>query len=425
MIKSRFAGFDSRAAGRLASLAATLLVLGTVLAAQARPPSAAARLLQQGLQAESALQVDLAIDRLYSLVIEHPQTPELLLGRLPLARLLVLTDQVSTAVLHCQAISNDRTAAEADKQRALTIATTLGRRLRMNTKAPVGGLATGVVVTLQRLRENEAAVAAASYYAAVTSMGVGGAKVEDASAILSTPAGGVVLVDPPSRRVYTIAGNSSVAVPGTAEPTAAAVLPDGAVVVADKAGFITPKGPVAMTGTFGGKTQPLARVRTMAANSRGDLFVVDRGYDGVLRCAAGQTVCQAWGPPGRYRAAKVGAADIVYLLDDSQPIVRAVDDAGRQVAAIGPMVGAIKLERLVDFAVDAIHGVYLLDAGGRRVQIGSLQASPAGYTLKEVATVPLPKEGEQIVRDPTAIGITADGAMVLATRSSVRLMLFQ
>jgi hypothetical protein len=212
-------------------------------------------------------------------------------------------------------------------------------------------------------------------------------------------------------------------VAGTTEPVAAAVLPDGNVIVADRAGFVSSATgkPLAFTGARG----PLKQVRSIAANSRGDLFVIDRGTDGAQRCKAGGTSCAAWGPPGRYRTVKVGAADLVHLLDDSGQSIRVVDDGGRLVATMGPGTGENRLNNVIDIALDEVFGIYALDTGSRNVHIGALQTGSSGLGIREVSTVPLPTQGDSAVRDPSAIGVAPDGSMLITTRGSPRIVRFQ
>src|SRR5262249_1647247 len=143
---------------------------------------------------------------------------------------------------------------------------------------------------------------------------------------------------------------SAASLPGVIEPSSVAVLPNKSVAVAGKMGLqldATSK-PAFVTATWGGKPRQLKKIRAMAANSKADLFVVDEGFQGVLRCKPGAANCAPWGPPGELRTVKVGASDFVYLLQANPAVVRVLDDSGKQLASIGPMIGAIKLEKLLD-----------------------------------------------------------------------------
>src|SRR5439155_16160748 len=165
-------------------------------------------------------------------------------------------------------------------------------------------------------------------------------------------------------------------------------LGDGALAVGTKTGIVmVPPGPpgktVPATATWGGKTHPLKRARAMAINSKGDLFLVDREYDGLLRCAAGATACAPWSPPGKLRTVKVGPSDFVVTLDDKQQIVRVFDDTGKLVTSLGPLFGTTKLEKISDVAIDASYAIYLLDADLKRVEVGALRMQGDGRISAE------------------------------------------
>ena len=116
----------------------------------------------------------------------------------------------------------------------------------------------------------------------------------------------------------------------------------------------------------------------MAVNSKGDLFLVDREYDGLLRCAAGATTCAPWSAPGKLRTVKVGPSNFVVTLDDKQQVVRVFDDTGKLVTSLGPMFGTTKLEKISDVAIDSAYALYLLDTDLRRVEVGALRTQGDG-----------------------------------------------
>ncbi len=106
---------------------------------------------------------------------------------------------------------------------------------------------------------------------------------------------------------------------------------------------------------------------------------------------------------------KVGPSDFVWTLDERQ-VVRAFDDRGKLLATIGPVVNNVKLERVVDIAVDAAYGVYLLDAELRRIDVVALSVAADGRIGAEaVRTMAIPAEGDRALRNPSALAVTASG----------------
>src|SRR5260221_8720440 len=115
---------------------------------QAPAASAASTLLKQARDAEAAYQFDVAIDRLYTLQLEQPRTSDAISGRLQLARLLTLVNDLPAAMLQAQAISDEPSATAPQRAGALDLATAAGRRLRsvaMQYKATENAASKGLV----------------------------------------------------------------------------------------------------------------------------------------------------------------------------------------------------------------------------------------------------------------------------------------
>jgi hypothetical protein len=385
-----------RALAPVCGVLALCVGAGGMVGAQSAAP---ASLLQQAIAAEAALQVDIALDRLYALEMEHPRTPHALAGRLRLARLLTLAGDLPAAALQCQALRDELPADRPDRQRALDFGTLVARRLLSRARAPVAPALEAIPLR-------------------------GLAEFDEPTAIVLERSGAWIVADQGRSRLYRVMADAVTPLTAGQEPDAVAELPDGTLIAGGRTGLVAAQGTVTLpqSGTWAGRTRPLRRPRALAANSRGDLFVVDREYDGLLRCAAGAASCAPWGPPGRLRTVKVGASDFVWTLDERQ-VVRGFDDGGKLLATLGPAVGNVKLERLVDIAVDGAYGVYLLDAELRRIEVVALSMAADGRIGTEtVRSVAIPAEGDRALRNPSALAVTASGAVLVAGRSGSRLL---
>ena len=388
-----------------------LAAAAPVLRAQAPAPS----LLMQARQAEAAYQFDLALDRLYALEIEQPRTPDALAGRLQLARLLVLANDLPAAILQCQALRDElpvtgggapAASNERTRQQALDFATSLARRLRIRN-------------------------AGSAFYASPETFAPRGLpQIDEPTGLVDAGDGSILLVDQGADKLFRVTGETAAAIAsaGIQDPNAAAPLGDGAIAIGTKNGLVSlpPGKTVPATGTWGGKPHPVKRARAMAANSKGDLFIVDREYDGLLRCAAGSASCAPWGPPGKLRTVKVGPSDFVVTLDDKQQVVRVLDDAGKSVTSLGPMFGATKLEKIVDVAIDTAYAVYLLDADLKRIEVGALRAQSDGRISAEpIGAVAIPIEGDRAIKNPAALFVSSSGTIFVAGKSVPRLLRFR
>src|SRR5439155_22410150 len=249
---------------------------------------------------------------------------------------------------------------DSARQQALDLATSLARRLRIrNAGTPFYGVPEVVAAR-------------------------GLPSLDEPTGLIDAGDGSILVVDQGADKLFRITGDAATAIAsGIQDPNAVAPLADGALAIGTKNGIMMlPPGPagstVPATATWGGKPHPLKRARAMAVNSKGDLFLVDREYDGLLRCAAGATTCAPWSAPGKLRTVKVGPSNFVVTLDDKQQVVRVFDDAGKLVTSLGPMFGATKLEKISDVAIDSAYALYLLDADLRRIEVGALRTQGDG-----------------------------------------------
>ncbi len=381
---------------RLALVVVFPILVAVALAAQA-PPAAVASdeqaLVDQADKAEAALRFDLAASRLYQLLLEHPRAADSWTRRLRLARLLALSGALPSAILQCQR-AREEGPGDPERRIAGNLATTLARRIRAQNGA----------VFFPNISSQTAR--------AITSL-------DEPTAVAYDSSGTFLLVDSGSGRTYRVDGDAATAAGGNEEISAATFLPDGSIVSAGKNGIsVGGAKPVMLTGAFDGRTRQLKRVRAMASTSNGDLLLVDKDYDGLLRCKAGTTTCAPWGTPGKLRTVKVGTSDFVYLLDDKQQSVRVLDRNGRQIAAAGPMLGTSRLGEVVDLAVDSAYGLYLLDKEAKRVHIAVLRSGLQGpLNIAALGSTVLPAEGDRAVKNPSAIGVSPDGTMIVAGRS--------
>ena len=411
--------FNSSGEGRVAAACAaiwlTLLAAGpsaqvpTVAAEpgalQQPPPAAGQSLLAQAITAESELRLDAAIDRLYELLIEHPGTAEAVGARLHMARLLAVTGSVPQALLQCQLLRDEVPGDHPARGEAIELASLLARRFRA---------------------ERSPASPYFQVYEALAAKGM--PSLDEPSDVVVESEGRVALLDEGAGRVYQVGSESAGASAAPQDPTAIAMLPDGTLAVAGKTGVsmgIAVR-PVLLGGAWGGKTRQVKKVRSMAAVSDGSLLVVDKDFEGVLRCLPATGKCAPWGPVGKYRTVRVGPTDWVYLLDDRGQFVRLLDSGGRQLSVIGPVIDGTKIGRIGDIAVDRAHGLYLLDTGLKRVCVAHLKASADGkFGASLSGSVAVPQEGDRATKNPVAIGVSPTGWVLVAGKSQARVMRFR
>ncbi|MEI6669443.1 MAG: hypothetical protein WCP29_14935 [Acidobacteriota bacterium] len=398
----RLAGSLVAALIGLASVTGAQSVVGPQAPALASPPASGTSLLAQAIKAEAEFKFDLATDRLYTLLIEHPGTADALAARLRLARVLALSGDLPPAILECQLLRDEAGLDHPMRQQAVELATTLGRRLRA------------------------AASPGANYFSTFEPLPARGVpSIDEPRTIVFDGEATFVLLDEGARRVYLVGADTTAFSTAPQDPAATTVLPDKTVLVFGKAGLASSSTtqPVALSGAQGGKTRPFRNVRSIAALSTGDVLAIDRDYDGVIRCQYPAGTCASVEGMGKQRVVKVGANDWSYLLDDRGQVVRVLDAQQRQIASFGPTLGTLKLERVEDIAVDTTHGLYLLDRDAKRIWVVHLRSAADGKVSPVVAgSFEIPQGGERGLKNPWAIGAAPDGSVVVAGKGAARLM---
>jgi len=391
------------------TVAASLWLAGMALDAQApaRPaaaasPAAGDSLLSQAIQAESDFRFDIAMDRLYGLLLEQPGAPDAPAARLRLAKLLALTGDWPAAILECQLLRDESPAESPQRSQAIEIATALARRLRVT-----GGIESAYFPTFEPLPAK------------------GLPATDEPRSIVFEGEGRFVLLDEGAGRVFRATADAATSAAAPQDPTAVTVMPDGSVLVFGKTGLTAVGTPqtVQLSGTFGGKARQLKKVRSMAALSNGDLLVIDKDYDGLIRCQYPSGTCAVAGSVGKQRVVKVGASDWCYLLDDRGQALRVLDASQKLIASFGPSIGAARLERVEDIAVDGVHGLYLLDRDLKRVTVVTMRATLDGKVSgTAVGSFLVPQDGPSALKNPWSVGASPGGSVVLAGKGAARVM---
>jgi ABC-type spermidine/putrescine transport system permease subunit II/sugar lactone lactonase YvrE len=164
---------------------------------------------------------------------------------------------------------------------------------------------------------------------------------------------------------------------------------DGNVVVLEphysRVNHFTPKGKlVAQWGTHGTNTGELAFPRSVAVNSKGEIFVSEYGLTERVQCFSGQG--QKWlrvivgeGRDGFNRAEGLGvdAADRLYVADSCNHRVQVFSPEGKRLRSYGrPGTALGDLSYPYDVRVDPAGYQYVCEFGNSRVQIFDVRDQP-------------------------------------------------
>jgi hypothetical protein len=149
------------------------------------------------------------------------------------------------------------------------------------------------------------------------------------------------------------------------------------------------------TGTFvplslsvEGKPKALKKMRSLAVDARGDIFIIDQDY-GLLRgtpTGAGAPVFSILAPV-KARLLRVDSRGNLYLLAADGKSILACSRDGKQITSIVPAPVAGKEPEIQHFALDALNHLYVLDANS--IQVFAMIDRTAGLDRVRVASLTL------------------------------------
>ncbi len=321
-------------------------------------------------------------------------------------------------------------------------------------------------------------------YAGTTGQGDGGdgaaaidAQLDEPGGVTALPDGDVLITDPAANRVRRVADGTINAVAGTgtfgstgdggaataarlAEPGAAAVMPDGSILVADTQGNRVRR--IDATGTirtFAGGGSPAtgngdggaatgARLRApagLAVANDGAVFIAEAGGhrirrvgpEGVISTAAGTGTAGFSGDGGDARTARLnapqglavdGPSGVVYIADTRNDRIRALQPNGTIDTVAGGGAGAdigdgdpavqARLTRPEAVTLDSSGSLVIADTGNRLVRrvlgdgtILTVVGGGNGGTLRPGGT-----PTQVRLTAPSGVATTPDGALIVADR---------
>jgi hypothetical protein len=152
---------------------------------------------------------------------------------------------------------------------------------------------------------------------------------------------------------------------------------------------------VPVSATFGGKQHNLRKLRSIAVDGRGDIYLLD-DEAGLLR-GTGQGSAIKWSAvaPVRGHLVRVDRRGFVYVLAGDQRSVQVLSRDGKPLTTVAPSPSGAKEADVAFFALDALNHLFLLDSSGSSIQIFAINETAAGVDKTKVATLQLDARNPQ------------------------------
>lgn len=182
--------------------------------------------------------------------------------------------------------------------------------------------------------------------------------------------------------------------------------------------------PTRLTHLVGGKAKPLNKMRSVAVDAMGDLYIQDKDA-GIFRGSpkAGAALEMTPVSPMRGELLRIDRRGRLFLLTSEQRTVAVLGRDGQQLASISPAVPPGKKPSIEHFALDGIGNLYILDSESASVQIFALRDGGAALETVPIASIPL--EQSPAFKNLRVVAVSASGELALAGKNEDSWILYR
>jgi len=177
-----------------------------------------------------------------------------------------------------------------------------------------------------------------------------------------------------------------------------------------------------LTWVSAGKTKTLGKLRSLAVDADGTVFVLDQEA-GLLRGTPGTGPAIAMTPvaQARGRLLRMDRRGILYVLASDQRSVMIFSHDGKPLLTVSPAVAAGKEPSIEYFALDSLNHLYILDQAS--IEILSVNNGDRGIEKVSLATVPLDQRPAH--KNLRVIAVAADGSVSVTGKNEDNWVVFR
>jgi hypothetical protein len=176
--------------------------------------------------------------------------------------------------------------------------------------------------------------------------------------------------------------------------------------------------------TVAGKKKDLENLRSLAVDSRGDLYLLDQDH-GLFRALPAAKGAPSISPVAavRGRLLRIDRRGYLYVLSQERRNILVLSRSGKQLALVTPSAPAGKSPSVEHFALDSLNHIYILEAESNSIQIFAVNNNSRGLEAVPVTTLAL--EARPQFKDLKVLALSDTGEMALTGKNADTWILYK
>jgi tetratricopeptide (TPR) repeat protein len=179
---------------------------------------------------------------------------------------------------------------------------------------------------------------------------------------------------------------------------------------------------VPLSATVGGKAKALKKLRSLAVDGRGDLYILDQDA-GLFSCSPGAGASPTLTAiiPTKGRLIRIDPRGNFYLLAEDQRSILVLTREGKTITTVSPASTTGKQPSIEYFALDTLNHIYILDSAS--IQIFAMNDASAGLDKAKISAIPL--DPRPYFKNLRVLAVSATGEMAVTGKNEDNWVLFR
>jgi hypothetical protein len=179
--------------------------------------------------------------------------------------------------------------------------------------------------------------------------------------------------------------------------------------------------PTQLTITVAGKSKVLKKLRSLAVDSQGDVYILDVDQGLFKGSPAGGALALKSIAATRGRLLRIDSRGNLFILGEDQRSILVLSRDGKQLATVAPDSANGKQPEIEYFALDSLNHIYILDSTS--IQIFAMNEGGAGLDKTNAGAITLDPRPQ--FKNLKALAVSATGEMVTTGKNEDNWVIFQ